>query len=343
MNRSRGLTPGQTQTLKFPVVGEREAPPFTLDDWRLSVDGLVVRPLTLTFDEVARLPPAELVCDTICVTGWTHLDHRWRGVLLSTVLDVAQVSLHAKFVRFVAYSSRDHDTSLPLDYARRHVMLAYEVDGEPLTPEHGSPLRSVAEGRYFYKSVKWLRRVELLEEDRLGFWERTSAYHNVADPLLQQRYDPKPMDAREFRQRTAGRNFHSASAIMDPQFAGLRGVDLAGATFEGASIKACDLSGANLEDARCHGANFTRSKFLDAILRGADLSASDLEGADFRGADLREADLRGASLTATRFHARHRTTLMAGARLRAGDLSNDGLDPADRAFLNDPTTGIVLE
>jgi len=103
MTARERLSPNQSLTLKFPVVGEREPQPFTLDQWRLSVGGLVRKSLSLTFSQLAALPAVERTWDTICVTGWTHLDHRWRGVLLSELLDRAGVQPAARFVRFAAH------------------------------------------------------------------------------------------------------------------------------------------------------------------------------------------------------------------------------------------------
>src|SRR5580765_5866975 len=130
------LTPGQVLTTRFPSVGEKEPAPALPGEWSLRVDGLVARPLTLSIPELFRLPLSEKTWDTICVTGWTHPAHRWRGVMLSEVLAATQPRSAARFVRFVAHSTRVpalHDTSLPLDYAAAHVMLASEVEGEPLT------------------------------------------------------------------------------------------------------------------------------------------------------------------------------------------------------------------
>ncbi len=336
------LTPGQSLTRKFPVVGERD-PSADIAQWTLDVGGLVDHPLRFTWLEFLRLPAVERTWDTICVTGWTHLDHRWQGELLATVLALAQPLPAAQFVRFAAYSKRSHDTSLPLEYAREHVLLATTVDGQPLAAEHGAPLRSVCRGKYFYKSLKWLRSIELIAADRPGFWERTSAYHNNADPWLEQRYDPQPMDEREFARRVAERDFRDAYAIMDVKFAGLRGMELLAAKFEGAQIKSCNLSGVVLRGARCRGANFTRTRFVDADLRGADLAGCDCEGADFRGADLRGADLRGASLTVAQFAHRHRPATLAGTRFLLKDIQNEGLDDAERAFVMDAQNGAVIE
>jgi DMSO/TMAO reductase YedYZ molybdopterin-dependent catalytic subunit len=343
MNSPPRLSPHQSLTLKFPVVGEREPEPFALDQWRLALDGLVRQPLSYSLLEFRQLSPVDRIWDTICVTGWTHIGHHWRGVPLSDLLDRVGVKPEARFVRFAAYSRRAHDTTLPLGYARAHVLLAYEVDGKPLGPAHGFPVRSVTEGKYFYKSVKWLKQIELLPADRLGYWERTSAYHNTADPWLEQRYDPQPMSENEFERRLAARDYRKAYAIMDEKFGRLRGLDLAGAQFEGAAIKACDLSAVDLRGAACRGANFTRTKFIDADLRGADLSGCDLEGADLRGADLRDADLRGALLTVTRFAHRHRPAQLAGARFRRDDIDNEGLPETERLFILDPAHNALVE
>lgn len=341
MTRSR-LSPHQKATTKFPVVGER-APSSDMSDWQLEVAGLVRQPLRLPWEEFLQLPMVEETWDTICVTGWTHLDHRWRGVSLDTLLSLAEPKPAARFIRFVAYSSRHHDTSLPLTYARQQVLLAHEVDGAPLTVEHGAPVRAVCHGKYFYKSVKWLRRVELLAEDQPGYWERESAYHNNADPWKEERYKPQPMRAEEFQQRVASGDFSDAVAIKDEQFRQLRGVDFSSANFAGAKIKACDLSGITLRKARCDGANFTRSKFRETDLEDASLVGCDLEGADLRGANLSHADMRATFLTAAQFIHQHQPARIAGARFLRRDVEDDGVNEDEQRFLLDPGQGARIE
>jgi Oxidoreductase molybdopterin binding domain/Pentapeptide repeats (8 copies) len=334
------LSPGQSLTRLFPPVGE-EKPSSQISEWSLKITGLVSSELQFSLAEFQRLPMVERVWDTICVTGWTHLDHHWSGVLLDTLFAIAEPLSEARFVRFVAYSNRGHDTSLPLDYARAHVLLATKVDGEPLTEIHGAPVRTVCEGKYFYKSLKWVREIELLAEDRLGYWERESAYHNNADPWLEQRLVPQPIAADEFARRLAGLNFSEAFAIKDDQFEKLRDMDLANANFKGAQIKACNLSGVTLRGANCRGANFTLTKFVDADLRDADLSNGDCEGADFRGADLRDADFRGTSLTVARFAKRNAD--IRGAKFRHKDIEKEGLGEEEQAFILDEKQGAVIE
>ena len=299
------LPPGQALTRKFPVVGEKEPAPEALDlaSWRLSIGGLVSRPLQLRYDEVLARPQRELVADVHCVTGWSHLGMRFTGLPLAELLAEAGPLAEARFVRFAAYSPRSHDTSLPLELARRDTWLVHVVDGAPLSPAHGFPLRTVTPSRYFYKSLKWVREVELLAEDRLGFWERESAYHNRADPWPgDERYVFGSHTAEEL---AAFRNAASYLPYLGPKRL-LLGVDLSGwapktKDLSGLHLKSCNLAGAQLAGADLSGANLTRSDFSGASLAGADLRGADLEGANFAGADLRDADLSGAALSAARF------------------------------------------
>jgi hypothetical protein len=337
------LTPGQKTSLPtLAVTGERATAPFRIEDWRVRIDGLVATPLDLTLDEIHALPSEARVWDTICVTGWTHFDTRWRGVPLHVLLDRAGPTADARFVRFVAHSPRAHDTSLPLDYAREHVLVAWECEGRPLAPAHGFPLRTVTRGKYFYKSLKWLTRIELLAEDQLGYWEDTSAYHNGADPEREERYVPRVLAPADFAARVARRDFNAVLAINDPQFGRLREMDLSGADFTGARIKSCRLTRINLRGARCAGANFTRSFFTGSDLSGADLSGCDLEGASFVNSDLRGADLRGAFLTMTSFAHDRFGARIDGARFLRADIERDGVDETERRYLLEPARGALI-
>jgi DMSO/TMAO reductase YedYZ molybdopterin-dependent catalytic subunit len=342
--RTSRLTPGQKTALPaLAVTGERAAAPFRLDDWRVRVHGLAAQPLELTLDRIRALPVEERVWDSICVTGWTHFETRWRGVSLSTLLDLAAPRPEARFVRFVAHSLRRHDTSLPLDYARAHTFVAWECEGRPLTPEHGFPLRTVTAGKYFYKSLKWLAGIELLAEDRLGYWEESSAYHNNADPEREERYVPRVLAEGELEARLTRRDFSGVLAIADPQFTQLRERDLDGADFRGARIKSCRLTRISLRGAHCAEANFTRSFFTGSDLTGADLSGCDLEGASFINCDLRGADLRGASLTMTSFAHERYGARIEGARFRREDIEREGVDEDERRYLLEPSHGAWLE
>lgn len=301
------LPPGQAPTRKFPVVGERApaAGALDLDAWRLEVGGLVEQPLSLSWREYLALPHRERACDLHCVTGWSRLGVTLRGVPLALLLERARPLPRSCFVRFEAASARRHDTSLALDFARADVWLVHEIDGRPLDVEHGFPLRTVAPARYFYKSLKWLRRIELLDEDRLGFWERDSSYHNVGDPWPgDQRFRTGSIDPDELaRFRTAA----DLSPWRAPRKV-LLGVDLRGwrpaaTDLTGLRIKNSDLRGADLAGLDLSGANLSLCDLRGARLAGARLCGADLEGADLAGADLTGADLTGAALSATRFFA----------------------------------------
>ena len=143
------LPPGQIETKRFPVVGER-----SLSDeaatWSLDITGLVTRPLTLSLDDYLGLDHRELVFDIHCVTSWTRFGSRFAGVPLSSLLDPARDA------RFVSFSDRDHHTSLPLAVAMESSWLVHKFDGKPLSIEHGGPVRVVTPGKYFYKSLKWV-------------------------------------------------------------------------------------------------------------------------------------------------------------------------------------------
>ncbi len=163
------LPPRQQVTQKFPVVGEREPEAAALDlrNWRLTVSGEVEHPQSWTYDAIQQLPQVEVTHDIHCVTRWSRLGCRWRGVAFDAIAKQVRPTAKARFVQFVAYSSRQHDSSLPLDVCQRGggVLLAWTMDDEPLSVAHGYPLRVVAPTRYFYKSVKWVHEIRFLETD----------------------------------------------------------------------------------------------------------------------------------------------------------------------------------
>ncbi len=302
---SADLPPGQTWTKKFPVVGEQSPPAeaLDLDRWTLEIRGRVTRPLTLTYREMMAIPPRERITDIHCVTGWSHRQMRLGGFPLALLLERSGVEPAARYVRFEACSERQHDTSLPLDTALEDTWLVHSRDGRALEPEHGFPLRTVTPSRYFYKSLKWVRRIELLAEDRLGFWERDSSYHNHGDPWPgNQRFTTgslKPHQVERFRSAESFGPWRGPKKTL----LGLTLADWRPATrdLHGLQLKNCDLRGADLSQADLHGANLSLSDLRGADLRGADLREADLEGANFSGADLRGADLSDTLLSATRF------------------------------------------
>jgi DMSO/TMAO reductase YedYZ molybdopterin-dependent catalytic subunit len=173
---------------RWPVLHRGEIPRFNRESWDFHVSGLVDAELRLTWDQWQALPASVIDGDLHCVTRWSSLGHTWSGVSSRYLYDLARVARSARFV--VLHGEGGYSANLPLaDFLDRRVVLATHHDGEPLTPEHGAPLRAVIPERYAWKSVKWLRGVEFLAEDRPGYWE-SFGYSNSADPWREERFDP---------------------------------------------------------------------------------------------------------------------------------------------------------
>src|SRR4051812_34970359 len=181
------LPPGQYITHKWPVLHAGSVPKTDLATWDFRVEGAVERPLTLTWDEFRALPSVEITADIHCVTRWSRFEMTFRGVRWRDLAELVQPQPSAKFV--IAQAERGFTTNLPLAALEADdSLIAYEADGEPLTPDHGWPLRLVVPSRYFWKSAKWLRGLELKAADEPGFWERYG-YHNGADYWKEERYE----------------------------------------------------------------------------------------------------------------------------------------------------------
>ncbi|NIN95183.1 MAG: molybdopterin-dependent oxidoreductase [Anaerolineae bacterium] len=182
----RRVPPGQRVTEKFPVLHYGSIPKFDPLTWDLKVFGLVEEPLTLSYEQFLELPTMRIVADIHCVTGWSKLDTVWEGVPFQQLMKLVRPKPEARFV--MVHCEQGFTTNVPLDVVMDDdVLLAYRYDDAPLTPEHGYPLRLVVPKRYFWKSAKWVRGLELMARDRLGFWE-SRGYHNNADPWKEERY-----------------------------------------------------------------------------------------------------------------------------------------------------------
>jgi DMSO/TMAO reductase YedYZ molybdopterin-dependent catalytic subunit len=180
------LPPGQYLTEKWPVLHAGTVPETELAAWDFRIFGEVGNELVLTWDELQRLPSREVTVDIHCVTRWSRFDTSFRGVHWSDLAKLVQPKPSARFV--VAHAEQGFTSNLPLAALESdEALIAYEADGEALTPEHGWPLRLMVPSRYFWKSAKWLRGLELLDHDQPGFWERYG-YHNEADYWKEQRY-----------------------------------------------------------------------------------------------------------------------------------------------------------
>lgn len=291
------LPPGQIETKRFPVVGER-APSPEIETWRLTIGGLVANEGGFDLVEFLALDHRLLTFDIHCVTSWTRFDSTFTGVPISEI--VAPLP-EARFLSFSAYSRRDHHTSLPVGYAMENSWVVHEFEGEPLSEEHGGPVRVVTPGKYFYKSVKWLKSVEALAEDRHGWWETNSAYHNNADPFAgDERFTSgslRPEQVSRFKEAVNLDKYRARVLI------GLDLRDWTPATTELGRLylKNCDLKGVDLSGRDMRASNLSLSDLTGANLAGTNLSGSDLEGADFTDADLSGADLSDTALSAARF------------------------------------------
>ena len=304
------LPPGQVLTRKFPVVGEKVSEPPAIDPgrWRLEVCASNRPVAGFTYDEVLQMPWETLKMDVHCVTGWSRMDTEFQGFLLRRFFShhMIEVPQSCAFVRFLAYSSRGHDTTIPLTMALSEAWLIHSMDGNPLPHSHGFPLRVVVPSRYFYKSLKWVKRIEFLDEDRMGFWERTTGYHNEADPWKEQRLDATRFSSREeceaFRQRSTFEAYRHTEG--DPRVivrAYFSCWDPPTRDLSGLHLKSCDFRNAKFRDVNLRNANLTFGTFQGADLTGADLTGADLEGCDFSGAILDGAIFDKNFLSAARF------------------------------------------
>ncbi|TEU00517.1 MAG: sulfite oxidase-like oxidoreductase [Anaerolineales bacterium] len=191
------LPPGQSLTVKFPVLHYGPVPTFDPSTWAFRVWGEVEQEVTWTWDEFLELPRTKIKMDIHCVTRWSKFDTEWEGVSLQMLMqqEIIKVKPAAKFL--LQHCEYGYSTNMPISIAiSDNFLLATHFDGQPLTPDHGYPLRGVVgaiPGRedlkdiYLWKGGKWLTGLEFLPEDRLGFWEQ-AGYHNVADVWDEQRF-----------------------------------------------------------------------------------------------------------------------------------------------------------
>ena len=182
------LPEGQYLTEKWPVLhaGSVAKYPSDLAGWDFKVYGEVDTPVTLDWQQLNGLPRVEITQDIHCVTRWSRFDTMFSGIPWSALRELTGQRSTARFA--VAHAEAGFTANVPVEFLEREgAMLATHADGEPLTAEHGFPLRLVVPGKYFWKSAKWLRGIELVADDQPGFWERLG-YHNDADPFLEQRF-----------------------------------------------------------------------------------------------------------------------------------------------------------
>jgi DMSO/TMAO reductase YedYZ molybdopterin-dependent catalytic subunit len=180
------LPPGQKLTTGFPVLDLGVQPEIPLEEWSLTLDGLVENPIRLSWADFNALPQVEDVSDFHCVTTWSKFDCRWGGVALTTLYELARPKPEARYVYFTSYDG--YSTNVPLEHCLDDdTLVATSFDGAPLAREHGGNARVIIPKLYAWKGAKFVKAVTFLAEDKLGFWE-VRGYSNTADPWTEDRY-----------------------------------------------------------------------------------------------------------------------------------------------------------
>ncbi|MGF6171248.1 MULTISPECIES: sulfite oxidase-like oxidoreductase [Pseudomonas fluorescens group] len=189
------LPPGQVLTERFPILHEGAVPEYDTGDWSLRLFGTLDRPIELRYADLQALPQRVLRCDIHCVTRWSKFDTEWGGVHLQDLLQAFDIQPTSSYV--MAHADPDYQTNLLLDdLLHPQSLLATHYAGQPLTAQHGWPLRLVIAGRYFWKSAKWLRGLEFVAQEQPGFWEQ-NGFHLHADPFAEQRFSGEELDIAE--------------------------------------------------------------------------------------------------------------------------------------------------
>ena len=180
------LPPGQHRVRDWPVLDLGVQPSISRDRWQLDAFGAVEHPLVWDWPTFRALPQSQDISDIHCVTSWSRYDNAWEGVSTADVLAAVVPKPEAQFVILHSYDGYTTNLSIE-DFAAPDAILAHSWQGAPLAQEHGGPVRLVVPKLYFWKSAKWLQRIEFTSSDRPSFWE-TRGYHNRGDPWAEQRY-----------------------------------------------------------------------------------------------------------------------------------------------------------
>jgi DMSO/TMAO reductase YedYZ molybdopterin-dependent catalytic subunit len=186
------IPPGQYETRDFPVLSAGPTPRTPLARWDLAVRAPDGRSIRWTWDELLALPHETPTVDIHCVTKWSKLDTKWEGVSVDTLLDAAMAAGLRRGAYVLAFCDGGYTANLRLtDVTGGKAWIAFTYNGAPLPPEHGGPARLLVPHLYFWKSAKWVRGLQLLDEDQQGFWEQ-NGYHDRGDPWREQRYQGDP-------------------------------------------------------------------------------------------------------------------------------------------------------
>ena len=180
------LPPGQHLVRDWPILDLGKRPDIATDRWRLEITGLVERPLTLDWAGFLALPQMRTTSDIHCVTTWSRYDNEWQGVRTRDLLDAVMPRDEAAAVMLHSYDGYTTNVALA-DFAAEDAMIVHQWAGKPLARDHGGPARLVIPHLYFWKSAKWISRIEVLGVDKPGFWE-VNGYHMRGDPWAEERY-----------------------------------------------------------------------------------------------------------------------------------------------------------
>lgn len=192
---AKRLPPGQVLTERFPILHEGDVPAYDLETWDLRVFGAVDKEVTLTYQQLLELPQSTVTCDIHCVTRWSRFDNQFTGVKFRDFLKGIGVTPKSKYV--MLHADHDYTANIALaDLDRDDVLLAHTFEGKPLTDKHGWPLRIVVPHLYFWKSVKWLRGFEFIDENSPGFWEQ-NGFHLNGDPFKEERFSGEDLPIPE--------------------------------------------------------------------------------------------------------------------------------------------------
>jgi len=185
---SQIIPPGQKFIKGFPVrTAEAAPPPSALEKWQVKITGLVQKEIVIPFNQIQTMEPVEIVSDFHCVETWSVPENKWKGVRVKDLLEKASIKPETHFAMVRSWGGYDSDIDLEALMADDTV-LAWERNGKAIEPEHGWPLRLIIPNRYAYKSVKWVVEIELMKEDRPGYWEKRG-YHMRADVWAQERFE----------------------------------------------------------------------------------------------------------------------------------------------------------
>jgi DMSO/TMAO reductase YedYZ molybdopterin-dependent catalytic subunit len=187
--RENRIPPGQTRTRKWPVLHASYVPEIPLDQWRLTFQGLINNPVSLSWEDFQKLPRIKVFADFHCVTTWSRLGNVWEGVSTKEIAKLIGIKPEVNFALPMAYDS-GWTTNMPIiNFLQEDALFADIHDGMPIDADHGGPLRLIVPQLYAWKSAKWISGVEFSATDKPGYWEQ-AGYHNQGDPWTEERFGP---------------------------------------------------------------------------------------------------------------------------------------------------------